>query len=60
MQLDPWESMFKMITFIAGLGLALKFFSGPKGMSGDVKTIPMMMFGIGIGILTISVPRLLF
>ena len=60
MQFVPWEAMFKMITFVAGLGLALKFFSGPKGMSGDVKTNPMMMFGIGIGILTISMLMMQF
>lgn len=41
----PWESLLKMVVFIAGLGLALKLYDAKSGM---------MMLGIGAGILLLS------
>lgn len=53
-QFVPWEAIGKMIVFIFGLGIALKFFNGPKGTSGGIKDNPMVMFSLGIGLLTLS------
>lgn len=54
LQFVPWQAGLGMIGFIAGLGLALKFFSGPKGVGGDLKSNPMIGFAMGIGILTLA------
>lgn len=53
-QFVPWEAGAKMLVFIAGLGIALKFFSGPRGMGNSLTSNPMIGFGFGIGILTLA------
>lgn len=49
-----WESLGKMIIFITGLGLALKYMNGPRGMGADIRTSPMIIFATGIAILTLT------
>jgi hypothetical protein len=53
-QFVPWEAGAKMIAFIGLLNLTLRGFNGPKGTGGDLKSNPMVMFALGIGILTLA------
>jgi hypothetical protein len=54
MQFVPWQAGVGMIAFIGGLNLALRGFNGTKKTGGDLKSNPMVMFALGIGILTLA------
>lgn len=54
MQFVSWDSLAKMVIFIGTLGIALRFLNGPRGMGNDLKSSPMVIFALSIGILTLT------